>query len=100
MYLRASKEGRDPELDAARPPGDERLGTNTAGLSSIEAARLLKTVGPNEPAHARRLSALRQLLSSFANPLLGILFVAAVASAVLGETVNAAIVLAMVVLSG
>jgi Mg2+-importing ATPase len=100
MYLRASKEGRDPELDAARLPGDERLGTNTAGLSSIEAARLLKTVGPNEPAHARRLSALRQLLSSFANPLLGILFVAAVASAVLGETVNAAIVLAMVVLSG
>src|SRR5690242_15374970 len=92
MHLHDSTAGPDP--------GDEHQGTSAAGVSSIEATGLLKTVGPSEPARARRLSPLRQLVSSFANPLLGILFVAAVASAALGETVNAAIVMAMVVLSG
>ena len=44
-------------------------------------------------------SVLRQLVASLSNPLLGILLVAAGASAFLGERVNASIVVAMVVLS-
>jgi len=70
------------------------------GLSSRAAELLLKRFGPNEPARHRPISAIRQLASSFANPLLAILLVAAVASALLGEKANAAIVAAMVVLSG
>ncbi|MGZ6060620.1 MAG: cation-transporting P-type ATPase, partial [Myxococcaceae bacterium] len=70
------------------------------GLDSATAAALLKSSGPNELVSHQRTSALRQLLSSFVNPLLGILLIAAVASALLGERVNAAIVVLMVVLSG
>ena len=98
MYLRDSN-GERPSAVAPVADGG-RLGATTPGLTSTEAARVLRALGPNEPARLHRLSPLRQLVSSFANPLLGILFVAAVASAALGETVNAVIVLAMVVLSG
>ena len=70
-----------------------------AGLSTGEAEARLAREGPNEVAAHTRASQFRQLLASISNPLLGILLVAAVASAVLGERVNAVIVVAMVVLS-
>jgi hypothetical protein len=70
-----------------------------SGLSTGEAEARLAREGPNEVAAHTPASVLRQLLASVSNPLLGILLVAAAASAVLGERVNALIVVAMVVLS-
>ncbi len=70
-----------------------------AGLSTAEAAARLVREGPNEVAVHARASVLRQVVASFSNPLFGILLVAAAASAVLGERVNAVIVVAMVLLS-
>ena len=70
-----------------------------AGLSTDEAKLRLAREGPNEVAVHARASVLPQLWASVANPLLGILLLAAGASAALGERVNAAIVVAMVVLS-
>ena len=70
-----------------------------AGLSTAEAAARLLREGPNEVAVHARASVLRQVVASFSNPLFGILLVAAAASAVLGERVNAVIVVAMVLLS-
>ena len=69
------------------------------GLTTRAAESIRQAVGPNEPAR-RSTSVLKQLGASFASPLLGVLVVAAIASALLGETVNALIVLAMVILSG
>jgi Mg2+-importing ATPase len=69
------------------------------GLSGKEARRLLAQVGPNEPAPARRRSGLKSLLLLFANPLVAILLVAALASALVGDYVNASIIVVIVLLS-
>lgn len=69
------------------------------GLTGAEARRLLAEVGPNEPAPARRRSGLRNFLLLFANPLVAILLVAGLASALVGDYLNAAIVYAIVLLS-
>lgn len=74
------------------------LETSPAGLTSAEADRRLKSVGPNAPPTAREgpLDILRQLIS---NPLVIILLVASVVSAVVGEVVSAAIIVTIVLLS-
>jgi Mg2+-importing ATPase len=64
-----------------------------------EAERRLKQVGPNEPPAAQRAQGIRQLVQFFANPLVIILLVASVVSAALGETLNATIIVIMVLLS-
>jgi P-type Mg2+ transporter len=69
------------------------------GLTRAEARRLLTEAGPNEPAPARRKSGLKSLLLLLANPLVAILLVAGLASALVGDYVNAAIVYAIVLLS-
>jgi Mg2+-importing ATPase len=68
------------------------------GLTSAEAARRLAACGPNEPVQTRRRSALVQFLRLFANPLVAILLVASVISALLGQAVDAAIIITIVVL--
>ena len=68
------------------------------GLSADEAARRLTQYGPNEPAPVHRLSTVVQLFQLFTNPLVIILLVASVISAVLGQRVDAAIIVTMVVL--
>lgn len=65
------------------------------GLTVQEAARRLERDGPNEPVPARARRVLH-LLRRFANPLVCILVVAAVASAFLRDVTNAAIILAIV----
>ena len=75
------------------------LGAAPAGLITVEAEERLAREGPNEIAAHAGASVLQQLLSTFSNPLLIILLVAAAAEAALGERVNAAIVVAMVLLS-
>ena len=68
------------------------------GLTAVEAARRLVRDGPNEPAPARRLSALAQFLELWANPLVLILLAASAISVALGEDVDAGIIVTMVTL--
>src|SRR2546428_7486863 len=69
------------------------------GLTTDDARRRLGEVGPNEPARASRTAGLVQILLLLANPLVIILLIASVASAILGERVNASIIVLMVALS-
>src|SRR5579883_3089934 len=68
------------------------------GLTSGEARSRLLEVGPNEPAPIQRTSALAQLVRLVISPLMAILIVAGCIAAVVGEWVNATIVLSMVLL--
>ncbi len=68
------------------------------GLTSAEAARRLDQYGPNEPVQRRRFSAVAQILRLFANPLVAILLVASVISALLGQGLDATIIVTIVVL--
>jgi Mg2+-importing ATPase len=70
-----------------------------AGLSGLEAARRLAEFGPNEPVPAKVAGPLFQFLRFCANPLVLILLIASVTSALLGQAVDAIIIAAMVVLS-
>jgi Mg2+-importing ATPase len=68
-------------------------------LTSQEAEARLKQFGPNDPAPPKRHSAVLDLLRLFLNPLTSILLIAALASAFLGETTDAGIIIAIVLLS-
>jgi len=70
-----------------------------AGLTGEEAKARLDQFGPNEPAAAKQHSFLQDLLHVFLNPLVLILVIAAVASAFLGDTVDAGIIGTIVLLS-
>lgn len=69
------------------------------GLSTIEAARQLKKVGYNDPVETHRTSAVIQFLRLFAEPLVMILLGAALISFIVGEVVNATIIVVMILLS-
>ena len=90
----ASKDGQETSQEALA-----RLHTTEQGLTSTEAKRRLSETGPNETSRAGRKALLEQILALFANPLVDILLVASVVSATLGEIVNAAIIVTMVLLS-
>ncbi len=77
----------------------EKLQATARGLSAQEAQRRLALYGPNAPAPARRFAAIRQFLSFLVNPLVIILLIASVISAILGEQLNAAIIAVLVLLS-
>ncbi|MFS8065706.1 MAG: magnesium-translocating P-type ATPase [Byssovorax sp.] len=77
----------------------ERLGTSSRGLTREEVLRRLARFGPNEPAAVKRERAVVQVVRRFANPLVGILLLASLASAALGDVVNAAIIVTIVALS-
>jgi Mg2+-importing ATPase len=69
------------------------------GLSSEEASKRPNDDGPNEPGRASRASTLVEIVRLFANPLVLILLIASLVAAVLGEQLNAAIIVAIVLLS-
>lgn len=73
--------------------------TPREGLTTQEALRRLRQIGPNEPAPARRTATLLQILQLFANPLVIILLMASLVSAVVRDFVNAAIIITIVLLS-
>jgi P-type Mg2+ transporter len=79
------------ELNQSQPFGK--------GLSSDEARRRLAEFGPNEPAPLQRATIVKQLLQLFANPLVIILLIASLISAVLGDVVNASIIIVIILLS-
>jgi P-type Mg2+ transporter len=69
------------------------------GLTSDEASRRLAEVGPNDPSPAKRRALALQVLSLFANPLVVILLLAAIVSGVLGDKVDASIIIVIVLVS-
>lgn len=75
------------------------LHATTSGLTDEEAQRRLEHDGPNEPIARAKRSWLGELLRRFANPLVAILVIASIASAVLRDFGNAAVILAIVTLS-
>jgi Mg2+-importing ATPase len=79
------------ELDRSQPFGK--------GLSSDEARRRSAEFGPNEPAPVQQATIVKQLLHLFANPLVVILLIASLISAMIGDVVNASIIIVIVLLS-
>jgi Mg2+-importing ATPase len=72
------------------------LATSPAGLSADEAERRLAQVGRNLLSDQQQATTLRMFLGQFASPLVLILIFAAVISAIVGEWVDAIIVLVIV----
>jgi P-type Mg2+ transporter len=77
----------------------QQLHSSSAGLTTPEARKRLEQYGPNEPTVLRRGTTLRQLLVFLANPLVLILLLASIITAMLGEVVNSSIIILMVLLS-
>ncbi len=76
-----------------------QLRTTANGLSATEATSRLAEIGPNRlPAVARR-SALRRLFSQFHNVLIYVLLGAALMTALLGHWIDAAVILAVVLIN-
>ncbi len=84
-----------PQASAA-PPVDA---TASGGLTSAEAAQRLRQDGPNALGSEGRRGPLAVLISQFASPLVLILVAASVVSVVVGDRVEAGIILAIVVMS-
>jgi Mg2+-importing ATPase len=82
----------------AQPAFDEPAPAGLArdGLSSQEAARRLRALGPNQPRRPRLAASTADLVRAAANPLAIILLVAAAFSAFLGQDVDAGIIAAIV----
>lgn len=66
------------------------------GLTSSEAGARLTQFGPNDPAPARRRPIITELLLLFVNPLTIILLIAAAVSGFIGQVLDAAIIIGMV----
>jgi len=71
------------------------LGTGPEGLSEAEAATRLEEQGPNELAPAKKISPAVIFFRQFANLLMVILIAAVVISYVMGETLDAIVILAI-----
>jgi P-type Mg2+ transporter len=69
------------------------------GLTSTEAARRLAQVGPNEPSSTRRKAGVVQLGLFLANPLVIILLVSSLITGLLGDVVDASIIVILVLFS-
>jgi Mg2+-importing ATPase len=95
------------------PPGESKAGTHTIplktlfeqlksseqGLTDEEVHKRQETYGPNDTTGIKRSSGLVQFLRLFLNPLVAILLLAAIVSAVLGDRINASIIITIVLLS-
>jgi len=62
------------------------------GLTAAEASERLREFGPNDPAPRRRVALFQELLLLFVNPLVVILLIASILSAVLGQRTDAVII--------
>ena len=81
------------------PEALRRLGTGEQGLSAEEAAARLGRYGPNRLTPPPRRSALVRFLVQFNNVLIYVLLAAAAMSAALGELVDAAVIVGVVVIN-
>jgi magnesium-transporting ATPase (P-type) len=94
--------GRAPKPAWHAEPVDQiyaLLGTGPRGLSSEEAARRLEAHGPNELPARPGSSPVRRFLAQFSNPVIYFLLAAAVAAWVIGHRVDAAVIIAVVLIS-
>jgi Mg2+-importing ATPase len=80
-------------------PNADETHVAITGLTAQDAEARLDQFGPNEPAAAQHHSILFDLLHGFMNPLVLILVIAAIASAFLGDKVDAGIIGVIVLLS-
>ena len=77
----------------------EQLESSEQGLTSEEARKRQDKYGPNDTTGLSHTSPVVQFLRLFLNPLVAILIVASVVSAILGDRVNASIIIVIVLLS-
>ena len=77
----------------------ERLESSEQGLTGSEASQRLDKYGPNDMTGLKQTSSVIQFLRLFLNPLIAILLVASVVSAILGDPVDASIIVIIVLLS-
>ncbi len=77
----------------------EQLESGEQGLTGAEASKRLGKYGPNDTTGLKRTSAAVQFLRLFANPLVAILIAASAVSAILGDRINASIIMIIVLLS-
>jgi len=77
----------------------QQLHSSPGGLTTEEARKGLSRYGPNEPTAVWRGATLQQMLVFLANPLVLILLVASIITAILGEVLNASIIITMIILS-
>lgn len=77
----------------------EQFGSSEQGLAGAEARKRLVTYGPNDTTGLKRRLPAVQFLRLFFNPLVAILLVASVVSAILGDQINASIILVIILLS-
>jgi P-type Mg2+ transporter len=82
--------------EASQVSAPQALTAPIRGLTSQEAAERLRRFGVNDPAPARRRSILGELVLILANPLIVILLLAAVVSGFIGQLLDAAIIVTMV----
>ena len=78
----------------------KELGTSEEGLSSEEVEKRLKEYGENELKEKEKVSVLRLFLSQFKSILIFILITASIVSALLGELIDAAVIIFTVFLAG
>jgi Mg2+-importing ATPase len=77
----------------------ERLDTNLDGLTSAEAKRRARVYGPNRLRRSKRTDSLTLLIAQFKSPLILILLVAVGLSFFFNESIDALIIIAIVLLS-
>ena len=77
----------------------ETLSTSDAGLTTEEASRRLEQYGPNELRERPRPSFLMLLLAQFTNPLVYVLAAAAGISVVVGEYVDAGVIVVVIIVN-
>jgi len=77
----------------------EQLQSSEQGLTSEEARKRLDTYGPNDTTGTKHSSGVVQFLRLFLNPLILVLLLASLISAILGDTVDASIIFVIVLLS-
>jgi Mg2+-importing ATPase len=92
-------EGKEAAYTLPLPKLFEQLESSEQGLTSEEARKRLDKYGANETTGMKRRSGVGQFLRLFLNPLVAILLLAALVSAVLGDRINASIIVAIVLLS-
>lgn len=71
---------------------------NVDGLTSVEAEKLLRKFGPNEPVRTKQIGAVVEFLLLFSNPLVIILLIASIVSFAVGDWINASIIIAMILI--
>jgi Ca2+-transporting ATPase len=77
----------------------KKLETSENGLSGAEADKRLEQYGPNKLPEAEGISRLKILLHQFTSPLIYILIVAAVVTALLAEYIDTGVIVAVLILN-